>query len=206
MLFPTTARIYTGVFQRASFTGNERALTLKALLKELMLQSLAFTFTPSTQSMGTSAESGGHISGQGRDRDRAGGGCWLAGVLSDLKVWPKSSVTPGSAPLLGSPVQAGNGFLSCWGAGAGGSFRSASKALALLTSTPAPPLKVLRGWESWLMSSRSFLPGFSWYFQLQKNQVLCKRAKQTERGELMSCLFISSGDPVPGDSFWGLPG
>lgn len=43
------------------------------------------------------------------------------------------------------------------GAGAGGSFRSASEALALLTSTPAPALKMLRGWELWLMLSRVFL-------------------------------------------------
>lgn len=38
----------------------------------------------------------------------AGRGLFL--VLSDLKVWPK-----GSALLLGSPVRAGNGFLSFWG-------------------------------------------------------------------------------------------
>lgn len=160
MLFPTTARIYTGVFQRASFTGNERALTLRALLKELMLQSLAFTFTPSTQSMGTSAESGGHISGQGRDRDRAGGGCWLAGVYS----WCSWTLKYGRSALLHCWVPlSGLGTDSC---PAGGSFGSASDALALLTSTPAPPLKVLRGWESWLLPSKSFLPGFSWYFQL----------------------------------------
>lgn len=114
MLFPATARIYTGIFQRASFTGNERALTLKALLKELMLQSLAFTFTPRHTEHGhvrrkwwvrSWARQGWR---QGRRRVLAGRGLFL--VFSDLKVWPK-----GPAPLLGSPVRAGNGFLSWWG-------------------------------------------------------------------------------------------